>query len=126
MRAQNSKKPRAESTEQVVFVNRVRQFYPDLLIFAIPNGGQRSITEAVRLKAEGVLAGVPDLFIAHPAGNKHGLFIEMKRADQKAAVSAKQAEAIATLCAAGYEARVAYGCEQAWQYMEQYLGHGQR
>lgn len=122
MPAAKEPKARKESTEQVIFVSRVRQFYPDLLIFAIPNGGQRSMTEAVRLKAEGVLAGVPDLFIAQPMGDKHGLFIEMKRVDQKAAVSAKQIETIGNLCAAGYEARVAYGCEQAWDCIQEYLG----
>lgn len=36
--------------------------YPQLeLMYAIPNGGQRSITTAVKLKAEGVKAGMPDI-----------------------------------------------------------------
>lgn len=33
----------------------------DLDLFAIPNGGARNVITARRLKAEGVLAGVPDL-----------------------------------------------------------------
>ena len=45
-------------------------------IFAIPNGSQRSRTTGAKLKAEGVSAGVPDLFI--PA---FSLWIEMKRAE---------------------------------------------
>ncbi len=52
-------------------------------LFAIPNGGRRSAREGARLKAEGVRAGVWDLFLAVPfiANNEfvaHGLFIELK------------------------------------------------
>ena len=114
---------RKESTEQIILVNRVRQLYPDVLIFAIPNGGQRSITEAVRLKAEGVLAGVPDLFLARAGENSHGLFIEMKRV-KGGKVSAKQQSVMETLKHEGYAVLVAYGCDEAWPYVEQYLKEG--
>lgn len=53
-------------------VQWIRQWTP-YVCFAIPNGGKRGQLEAMRLKAEGVLAGVPDLCI--PALS---LFIEMK------------------------------------------------
>ena len=33
------------------------------VIFAIPNGGKRDVSTAIRLNHEGVLAGVADLFI---------------------------------------------------------------
>ena len=119
---------RKESTEQIILVNRIRQLYPDVLIFAIPNGGQRSITEAVRLKAEGVLAGVPDLFLARADASSHGLFIEMKRAkggiDGKRGggkISAKQQSVMEVLKHEGYAVLVAYGCDEAWPYVEQYL-----
>ena len=114
---------RKESTEQIILVNRVRQLYPDVLIFAIPNGGQRSITEAVRLKAEGVLAGMPDLFLARAGENSHGLFIEMKRV-KGGKVSAKQQSVMETLKHEGYAVLVAYGCDEAWPYVEQYLKEG--
>ena len=51
----------AEHEIQKAIVNYVRYTLPDALIFAIPNGGQRSITTAQFLKSEGVLAGIPDL-----------------------------------------------------------------
>lgn len=123
-----AKATRLESTEQIILVNRIRQFYPDVLLFAIPNGGQRSITEAVRLKAEGVLAGVPDLFIARASGAMHGLFIEMKRAkggvngkSGGGKVSEKQQAVMLTLSQEGYAVMVAHGCDEAWPFVKQYL-----
>lgn len=114
---------RKESTEQIILVSRIRQFYPEVLIFAIPNGGQRSITEAVRLKAEGVLAGVPDLFLARAGADSHGLFIEMKRV-KGGKISAKQQGVMETLKHEGYAVLIAYGCDEAWPYVEQYLKEG--
>jgi hypothetical protein len=49
-----------------------------LNLFAIPNGGHRHRLTAKKLKAEGVVSGVSDLFLAVPSGGSHGLFIEMK------------------------------------------------
>ena len=63
-----------EHEEQREFVRWFRQNHPGVRIFAIPNGGARSITTAAKLKVEGVSAGVPDLCI--PAW---GMWIEMKR-----------------------------------------------
>lgn len=63
-----------EFYEQVGFVAWFEQTFPRVRIFAIPNGGKRSISTAKKLKAEGVKAGVPDLYI--PAWN---LWVEMKR-----------------------------------------------
>ena len=64
----------SEHSEQVGFINWFRSQYPEILIFAIPNGEKRAISVAKRLKMEGVVRGVPDLYV--PAWN---LWIEMKR-----------------------------------------------
>jgi hypothetical protein len=56
-------------------VSWFRKTFPDVRIFAIPNGGKRSKREAERLKLEGVSPGVPDLFIP-----QWRLWIEMKTA----------------------------------------------
>jgi hypothetical protein len=79
----------SEHDEQVGFINWFRSKYPDVLIFAIPNGEKRAISVAKRLKAEGVVRGVPDLYV--PTWN---LWIEMKRVsggrlspDQKAMIN---------------------------------------
>ena len=59
--------------------------YPNYkyLLFAIPNGGLRNARVAVKLKAEGVVAGVPDLFLAIGTKYANGLFIEMKQGKNK-------------------------------------------
>lgn len=65
-----------ESALQTACVKWFRLQYPDLVIYAVPNGGSRNVREAQRLKAEGVLAGVADLVVLLPKGKS--LYIEMK------------------------------------------------
>lgn len=45
-------------------------------LFAVPNGGQRNVVVALKLKAEGVRAGVADLILMCGLGQV--IFIEMK------------------------------------------------
>lgn len=47
-------------------------------LFAVPNGGQRNIQTAARLKAEGVTSGVADLLLLVARHGFHGLCIEVK------------------------------------------------
>ena len=68
----------SEHDLQVSCVTWFRFMYPKHIIMAIPNGGYRTATTARIMKAEGQLAGVPDLFVPVPAGGFHGLWIEMK------------------------------------------------
>lgn len=46
--------------------------------FSIPNGGQRNLLVAVKLKMEGVKAGVADMFWMVSNDNWKGLFVEVK------------------------------------------------
>ena len=68
---------RSEHVEQREFVQWVRQYTP-YLIYAIPNGGSRGRSQGATLKAEGVLAGMPDLHIPELR-----LWIEMKASGGK-------------------------------------------
>ena len=115
-----SRRVPSEHQEQVKLVARVRLVYPDVLIFAIPNGGYRRLREAVRLKAEGVLAGIPDLFIAEPQGVYHGLFIEMKRS-KGANTSAVQQKRLDELMARGYACIISKGAHYAMDAIDRYL-----
>lgn len=70
--------------QSLIFAYTAR-LLPDLrkYMFAIPNGGQRHIAVAVKLKHEGVTSGVYDIFISLPNIVKHGLYIECKVGDNK-------------------------------------------
>lgn len=114
-------KARTEHAEQVILVGRIRAFHPDVLVYAVPNGGGRTAWDAGRLKAEGVLAGVPDLVVAEPRGQYHGLYVEMKRT-VGGAVSKKQGEVMAKLRDRGYKVLVCdQGAEDAFERVEAYL-----
>lgn len=92
-----------EHLEQREFVKWFRQNHKDTRILAVANGGQRTPATAARLKAEGVSAGVPDLFI--PAWK---LWIEMKRTSG-GKVSPDQKDWIKYLNSVGYSAIVCNG-----------------
>lgn len=111
---------RSESTEQIMVVNRVRQFYPWALIFSVPNGGSRDPREGARLKAEGMLVGVPDLVLAQARCGYAGLYIEMKKPGY-GRTSAGQDKVILLLRRAGYDVVVAYGADEAWEHIVAYL-----
>lgn len=94
---------------------------PKGLLFAIPNGGARDVITGSILKAEGVRAGVPDLFLAKPKRLQSGLFIEMKSKGGK--VSPQQIEYIKNLSDSGYEVRTCYSSQEAIKVIGQYLGN---
>jgi hypothetical protein len=96
-----------EHEEQREVVKWFRQTYKGVRIFAIPNGGQRSIAAAARLKVEGVSAGVPDLHV--PAWS---LWIEMKRS-KGGSVSAEQKDWIAYLEGVKHSCIVGKGADDA-------------
>ena len=102
-----SRKYPSEHDEQVGFVNWFRTKFPKVLIFAIPNGGKRSIGAGKKFKAEGVVAGIPDLFI--PAWD---VWVEMKR-ESGGRLSPDQREMIKYLESEGYKVIVGKGATDA-------------
>jgi hypothetical protein len=103
---------KSEHLEQAEFVQWMKRTYPEHKIFAIPNGGMRSKAVAMKLKVEGVMRGVPDLFIPSLR-----LFVEMKK--QKGfTVSPEQQEWIDYLNNVGYTAQVCNGKDSAIELVE--------
>lgn len=113
-----------ESQEQIWLFDWCRYAsikYPELdLLYHIPNGGSRNKIEAARLKAQGVKAGVPDLFLPAAKGDYHGLYIELKR-QKHGTLSADQKQWIERLRQAGYRVEVCKGFQEAANVIESYL-----
>jgi len=111
----------SEHQEQCLLINWFRLQYKQYSkhLFSIPNGGSRHIVTAVNLKAEGVLAGVSDLFLMIPKGEYHGMFIEMKA--KTGSVSEKQKEFMAAASSMNYLAVVCYGFDEAKTAITNYL-----
>lgn len=113
---------------QKACVQWFRLQYPsyDKLLFAIPNGGKRHVAVAAKMKAEGVLRGVPDLFLAVPREGKgydrdiyHGLFIEMKAGKNN--LTKEQKTMFEILTEQGYRCELCRSFEEFHQVIGQYL-----
>ena len=109
MKKEESEVLMTEHAEQREFVQFFRRTWPDVRIFAIPNGGPRSLSAAARLRAEGVSKGVLDLFVPEWL-----LWIEMKK-KTNAKLSKEQIDWIEYLEAVGYRCIVAMGADDAIQ-----------
>jgi hypothetical protein len=110
-----------ESRIQKSCVKWFRSQYPKLIIFAIPNGGKRGLVEASIMKAEGVLAGIPDLLLLKPSKGYHGLFIEMKT--EKGDINPNQRRMIPIIQEAGYQVIICRSFNDFKQQVESYI-HG--
>lgn len=115
-----------EHSEQVCLVQwwalQCRRYgVQEQCLFAIPNGGQRNIITAKRMKDEGVRAGIPDLFLAVPKGAFHGLFVEMKK-PRGGVVSESQKNCMEMLSNQGYCVAVCQGFMDAKDAIEGYFG----
>jgi hypothetical protein len=110
-----------ESQQQAESVAWFRQQYPQFArnLFAIPNGGFRNPKTAAILKREGVLAGVPDTFLAIPRKDSHGLFIELKTAKGKP--TELQLQMMAILTVHGYKCEVVYSIDEFKKTITNYL-----
>lgn len=115
-----------ESAEQSTLIAWFKRTYPDLRIFAIPNGAHLAGTllqrskQVQKLKLEGMSPGVPDLMLACARKGYHGLFIEMKRTSGSS-TSADQKAWISHLNEQGYQAVICKGWEPARDVIVEYL-----
>lgn len=114
----------SEHSEQAAFVDWARlqeSAIPELtLLYAIPNGGQRNKLVAIKLKAEGVRPGVPDLCLPVARQDFHALYLETKWGDNT--LSPEQKCVIERLIRAGNKVVVCYGCDELIAAVKSYLG----
>lgn len=124
----------SESTSQQAVVKWFRVARHELkvddprVLFSIPNGGSRAkrtvggrtfSTEAQRMKDEGLVAGVPDLFLALPRNGYHGMFVEMKEKGNRPSDEQRQMNLLFEL--QGYMCHVAYGSSDAIDAITKYV-----
>lgn len=114
-----------EQQEQVAFIEWFSYAFPKVLIHSIPNGAHlagdarmRAI-KMDRLKAEGLVPGMPDLHV--PAWR---LYVEFKRT-KGGRLSEEQKDVIPALEAAGARVIVAKGWEDALRQIERMLMAGE-
>lgn len=103
-----------EDEEQIKFIQHFKRNYPGVLIYHTPNGGHRHIATAMKMKALGTVAGIPDLFIP-----EYRLWVEMKRVKGK--LSPEQIAMNEYLERVGYKVIVAYGHEDGINKLFTYL-----
>lgn len=93
---------------------------PELdLLYAIPNGARTAIKTAVKLKAEGLKRGIPDLCLPVARGGYHALYVEMKAL--KGSLSKDQKLVIGGLIEQGNRVVVCKGWEAAKTTILDYL-----
>ena len=119
MKASDFKPKQSEHDIQKVCVEWFRLKYPKYLIYAIPNGGERNKIVAVKLNAEGVLAGIPDLHIPVAKQGFHGLYIEMKAGKNKA--SDNQITVMEKLSNEGYRCEVCWSLDEFMAVVDNYF-----
>jgi len=93
-------------------------------MFHIPNGGRRNKKEAVRLKRQGVKAGVYDIFLPLVNADGYpGLFIEMKRrkVDGPSRSSPDQKCFGRAMACQGYKCVVCFGVDEAILAIKDYI-----
>ncbi|HNH45327.1 MAG TPA: VRR-NUC domain-containing protein [Agitococcus sp.] len=93
--------------------------YPMLnMLHCSLNGVKLSGTQAKVAKGQGMLSGVPDLFLPVPKNGFHGLFIEMK--SEKGRVTENQHWFLTNAESVGYKAVVCYSAKEAISAIEAY------
>ena len=86
--------------------------YPNLdMLHCSLNGVKLTKTQAVIAKSQGMLSGMPDLFLPVPMGGYHGLFIEMK--SEKGRLSTNQTWFLSKVELLGYKIAVCYSANEA-------------
>jgi hypothetical protein len=120
-RAKPRELERPHQVALIKWVKTVKDTHPVLkLLYAVPNGGDRNLRVARKLKAEGVLAGVADLCLPAARRGYHGLYLEMK--SEEGVATEEQKEFLRGVSGEGYCAVIAQGVDDAKSTLEWYIG----
>lgn len=95
----------------------VQKTYPSLLIFHVPNGENRNVATAVKLKRMGVLPGVADFLIFF-----HGVCVAIELKDGGGKQSAAQEKFQARWTGLGHWYEIARSLEDFQRIVQSYYG----
>jgi hypothetical protein len=110
-----------EQRAVIAWARVMRARWPELdLLYAIPNGARTAWSVAKRLRAEGMVRGVPDLCLPVPKGGYHALYVEMKRT-KGGRLSEEQRRWADLLRVHGNLVVMAKGAERATELLTAYL-----
>lgn len=105
---------RSEHSIQAHLINDLQfKLRPEIVRYAIPNGGLRNVRVATMLKAEGLQPGMPDLGFAAEEGRTN--WLEMKT--DKGSLSAYQIGIRRKLEALGHQWRMARSVDEALEHL---------
>ncbi len=98
--------------------NRITDNY----LIANNHGDELGPHKAAMLSRRGLKAGTPDLFLAYPVDPYVGLWVELKRRyPTKGKVSEPQKVMMQKLRNVGYAVHVAWGWQEAWDIIIDYI-----
>ena len=108
-----------EQVLQESFVRYISLKYPKTRYCASLGGIRTTMKQAIKAKHGGYVKGMPDMQIMSARGGFHGLFIELKT--EKGRATKHQKEWIEDLIAAGYQANICKGIDQAMNCLDNYM-----
>ena len=116
----NAAQPEAiEQAKVIAWARANENNYPYLwMLHSSLNGVKMTKAQAGRAIAQGMLSGVPDLFLPVPKNGYHGLFIEMKYGSNK--VTENQEKFLQNAANVGYAVSVCYSANEAIKRIEDY------
>mgnify|MGYP003512709913 CR=1 FL=1 len=119
-RTKHNAQPEAiEQAKVIAWARANENNYPYLwMLHSSLNGVKMTKAQAGRAIAQGMLSGVPDLFLPVPKNGYHGLFIEMKYGSNK--VTKNQEKFLQNAANVGYSVVVCYSANEAIKRIEDY------
>lgn len=113
--------PESQLQRQCVAWFRAQYSGKAKILFAVPNGGARSRTEAGVMSAEGVTAGVADLILLEAHGPCGALCVEIKTEERSSRQSGRQKAWAEAAVAAGNKYIVVRTLEEFISAVNEYL-----
>ena len=119
LKRRNAQPEAIEQAKVIAWARANERNYPYLwMLHSSLNGLKRTKNAQVKAKSQGMLSGVPDLFMPVAIGNSKGLYIEMKSA--KGRISSEQSKFLKAASDFGYSCFICYSAVEAIDKIKNY------